>query len=124
MGLFVPRPRPDQIPCVEGAIVFVVPPSGGLVRYRKPPPEGGTTNLIAKSKSRSVNIEVHAAALCLYKCWSGRRGSNPQLSAWEADTLPLSYSRSDLFKLSKSERKLPQVIIGCQAAFDLSVLGR
>ena len=26
--------------------------------------------------------------------WSGRRGSNSQLSAWEADTLPLSYARS------------------------------
>ena len=27
------------------------------------------------------------------KKWSGRRGSNSQLSAWEADTLPLSYAR-------------------------------
>src|SRR6185369_17452912 len=27
-------------------------------------------------------------------CWSGRRGSNPQPTAWEAATLPLSYSRS------------------------------
>ena len=26
--------------------------------------------------------------------WSGRRGSNPQPTAWEAATLPLSYSRS------------------------------
>ncbi len=26
--------------------------------------------------------------------WSGRRGSNPQPPAWEADALPLSYSRS------------------------------
>ena len=25
--------------------------------------------------------------------WSGKRGSNPRRSAWEADTLPLSYSR-------------------------------
>lgn len=25
--------------------------------------------------------------------WSGRRGSNPQPTAWEAATLPLSYSR-------------------------------
>src|SRR6185295_9884973 len=24
--------------------------------------------------------------------WSGRRDSNPQLPAWEADTLPLSYA--------------------------------
>jgi hypothetical protein len=28
------------------------------------------------------------------KNWSGRRGSNPQPTAWEAATLPLSYSRS------------------------------
>jgi hypothetical protein len=28
-----------------------------------------------------------------YKSWSGRRGSNPQPTAWEAATLPLSYSR-------------------------------
>lgn len=28
--------------------------------------------------------------------WSGRRGSNPQPTAWEAATLPLSYSRSIL----------------------------
>ncbi len=27
------------------------------------------------------------------KYWSGRRGSNPQPTAWEAATLPLSYSR-------------------------------
>ena len=27
------------------------------------------------------------------KEWSGRRGSNSRLSAWEADTLPLSYAR-------------------------------
>src|SRR3954451_8958849 len=26
--------------------------------------------------------------------WSGRRGSNPQPTAWEAATLPLCYSRS------------------------------
>ncbi len=26
--------------------------------------------------------------------WSGKRDSNPRPSAWEADTLPLSYSRS------------------------------
>src|SRR5207244_1793952 len=25
--------------------------------------------------------------------WSGKRDSNPRLSAWEADALPLSYSR-------------------------------
>ncbi len=29
--------------------------------------------------------------------WSGRRGSNPRPSAWEADALPLSYSRSPTY---------------------------
>ncbi len=29
----------------------------------------------------------------LLRKWSGRRDSNPQLPAWEADTLPLSYAR-------------------------------
>ena len=32
--------------------------------------------------------------------WSGRRGSNSQLSAWEADTLPLSYARLDCWHQS------------------------
>src|SRR5262245_47820499 len=27
------------------------------------------------------------------KSWSGRRGLNPRPSAWEADALPLSYTR-------------------------------
>ena len=30
---------------------------------------------------------------CTVNFWSGRRGSNPQPTAWEAATLPLSYSR-------------------------------
>lgn len=28
------------------------------------------------------------------KYWSGQRDLNPQPSAWEADTLPLSYARN------------------------------
>ena len=31
--------------------------------------------------------------------WSGRRGSNPQPTAWEAATLPLSYSRMVSFSM-------------------------
>jgi hypothetical protein len=31
------------------------------------------------------------------RIWSGRRGSNPRPSAWEADALPLSYSRSSTY---------------------------
>src|SRR5574337_330806 len=33
--------------------------------------------------------------------WSGRRDSNPRRSAWEADILPLNYSRT-LFCLTKA----------------------
>jgi hypothetical protein len=38
------------------------------------------------------------------KKWSGRRGSNPQHPAWEADTLPLSYARSVRRKKAKRKR--------------------
>src|ERR1700704_4395163 len=31
--------------------------------------------------------------LPLEKCWSGRRDLNPRPTAWEADALPLSYTR-------------------------------
>ena len=37
------------------------------------------------------------------KIWSGKRDLNPRPSAWEADTLPLSYSRSAVKK--KMERE-------------------
>src|SRR5210317_1268440 len=39
--------------------------------------------------------------LCYY--WSGKRDLNPRPSAWEADTLPLSYSRklSDDYRTRK-----------------------
>ena len=41
----------------------------------------------------AVWYETEAGAKLL-KQWSGRRGSNPRPTAWEAVTLPLSYSRS------------------------------
>ena len=45
-----------------------------------------------------VRLPVNAALVVhrdeQRKTWSGRRGSNPQPTAWEAATLPLSYSRS------------------------------
>ena len=36
--------------------------------------------------------------------WSGKRDSNPRPSAWEADTLPLSYSRIWICIFAKRER--------------------
>jgi hypothetical protein len=40
----------------------------------------------------------------VYEIWSGRRDSNPQPSAWEADALPLRHTRS-LRKLQGSKRR-------------------
>ncbi len=42
---------------------------------------------------RPARLELRARRSGLDKPWSGRRGSNPQPTAWEAATLPLSYSR-------------------------------
>ncbi len=51
-------------------------------------------------KINTVKIEVNlgtgewVSGYCFeVKKWSGRRGSNSRPSAWEADALPLSYSR-------------------------------
>ena len=38
-------------------------------------------------------LEAPPSRLSWKNLWSGRRGSNPQPTAWEAATLPLSYSR-------------------------------
>ena len=40
--------------------------------------------------------------------WSGRRGSNPQPTAWEAATLPLSYSRSSHRRRIQNSVSRPQ----------------
>lgn len=40
---------------------------------------------------------------------SGKRGSNPRPSAWEADALPLSYSR--LFCEAKSNKSIHRVYV-------------
>ncbi len=43
-----------------------------------------------KQKMRCICVNY-----CFY--WSGRPGSNRRHSAWEADVLPLNYSRSYFF---------------------------
>ena len=45
-----------------------------------------------------------------WKFWSGRRDSNSRLSAWEADILPLNYSRvsARLYDKNHSKCKLVQ----------------
>ena len=42
---------------------------------------------------RMLNADQQVASFSVGRLWSGRRGSNSRLSAWEADTLPLSYAR-------------------------------
>ena len=41
-------------------------------------------------------FSLDESGLLLAGKWSGRRGSNPRRSAWEADILPLNYSRNQL----------------------------
>jgi hypothetical protein len=45
-----------------------------------------------------AKYEVFQQPRTIPQNWSGRRGSNSQLSAWEADTLPLSYARKTTVK--------------------------
>ena len=44
-------------------------------------------------KSRLAVWRARANFLFAPAIWSGRRGSNPQPSAWEADAIPLGHSR-------------------------------
>ncbi len=53
-------------------------------------------------KQHKTLLRKHTQEQCLsrYAClfrpkytWSGRRGSNPRLSPWQGDALPLSHSR-------------------------------
>src|SRR4051794_10490353 len=48
--------------------------------------------------------------------WSGRRGSNSRLSAWEADTLPLSYARSDERDSNTKKDKTTRCVPHCSNA--------
>ena len=59
-----------------------MPPCGGLDTMSG----GGSFDAICKTPRR-------VCAEAFFK--SGKRGSNSRLSAWEADTLPLSYTRKD-----------------------------
>ncbi len=46
---------------------------------------------VERCSRTQVMTRLKLEVLC--NLWSGRRGSNPQPTAWEAATLPLSYSR-------------------------------
>lgn len=47
-------------------------------------------DVIRGGYKKSVYVKMTHKRL---KYWSGQRDLNPQRSAWEADTLPLSYAR-------------------------------
>lgn len=51
-----------------------------------------TQNLNGLQNKRALN-QVSTRFKALLN-WSGKRDSNPRLSAWEADALPLNYSRT------------------------------
>ena len=46
----------------------------------------------------SIDFSTHKIFLFIPSCfvWSGRRDSDPRLSPWQGDTLPLSHSRTRL----------------------------
>src|SRR5919108_6441709 len=52
-------------------------------------------------------LQTPGLTTCLRRRESGRRDSNPRLSAWEADILPLNYSRLGL-QQSYSTETLPE----------------
>ena len=41
-----------------------------------------------------IFLTYYASLITNYISWSGKRDSNPRPSAWKADALPLSYSRT------------------------------
>ena len=58
-------------------------------------------NLFAKGQHNKKRGQANSLTSCFY--WSGKRDLNPRPSAWEADTLPLSYSRIFFSYLRRSE---------------------
>ena len=64
------------------AVSRLLPSTAGYTSNPKPAPEG------------VLSGEPAYGSLLLLEIWSGRRESNPRPTAWEAVTLPLSYSRS------------------------------
>ena len=70
-------------------------------RAAEPPSEkGGRLAGSAEHADREINqrdskrSDGKGGGLGRGKTWSGQRDLNPRPSAWEADTLPLSYARS------------------------------
>ena len=77
-------------------------------------------------RCRAFSLEIVSAPAD--KFWSGRRGSNPRPSAWEADALPLSYSRSceatPYYSSGRSARQQPLGVLGAAVSAGSPVYGK
>src|SRR5204863_3324519 len=52
-----------------------------------------TTSTVSESMAASEDFGICPATTSHLDRWSGRRDLNPRPTAWEADALPLSYTR-------------------------------
>ena len=57
------------------------------------------------SNLKDQQKRARSTDLTLRFYWSGKRDSNPRPSAWEADTLPLSYSRESSMIIFKTKKQ-------------------
>ncbi len=97
------RPTPCQTEISRGPSIR--PPRGAAARGRGASPGGHPTRRLdagdpADGGRSCQNIDVRSdqEGQRSGKRWSGKRDSNPRPSAWKADALPLSYSRSSRWK--------------------------
>ena len=65
------------------------------------------------SNRRHLGLQPNALPAELRRHWSGRRDSNPRRTAWKADTLPLSYTRSIYYSC------FPGVLVGSSLSYGL-----
>jgi hypothetical protein len=87
-------PGPERRSLQSGLLPRPVCPDGAAIRevHLK---VGGKCKSVGRRHFRSTGgrLDLRCRRARHDKLWSGRRGSNPQPTAWEAATLPLSYSR-------------------------------
>ena len=56
---------------------------------------------VQAAQCRGPYYQTNRSRQSIWIVWSGRRGSNPRPSAWKADALPLSYSRTNKTRNTK-----------------------
>ena len=76
-----------------GKMSGIGPPVGRKEDLSFRPTEGPAEGVYTSRSDRPPRRRPVRQGMIFYGFWSGRRGSNPQPTAWEAATLPLSYSR-------------------------------